>query len=558
MRLDNQRFSALFVIILCSFLCMSDCYAQPVPAAAPAVKGSPTDVLAQIADSKVTRADFDKEVAAFKKFAAPQAAASLETMEGKQDFLRQLVEVTLFEKKAKVEGLQNSEDYKKEVHQALLNNFAMNRFKTVVEAVTVDDAEAKKFYDANLKDFTEPDQYHLFWISTDTKEKADAIVKDINSGKSFIEVAKANSIDESKNNGGDRGFIRLEDETPEVGAALEKLEKDKISAPINVAESLYVIVKYTEKKTGIVKPFDTVVSQIRRELANEKQVVVFKSEIEKLKKAYNFKLDEKVAETIRKPELSETELNAVIAKYDGHEIKVSEVYKDLEQIPTFIRPQILNGDGLNDFLDQNFARTLATADAEKNFDAYSKANPETVADVSRRSLVKCLFDKVLTPVVVTDEEVSDFYKKNLAQFEAPASMKAHHILVDDEATAKALMENIKKDPSKFEEIAKVSSKCPSKANGGDLGEFAEGQMVPEFEKACKEAEVNKVVGPVKTQFGYHLIRVDSRRAAGTRKLEEVKDEIKAQMLPQKQKDTFDAYLESLRKEFNVKEYRDNL
>ena len=554
MRLDNQRFSALFVIILCSFLSMTDCYAQPVPA----VKGSPTDVLAQIADSKVTRADFDKEVAAFKKFANPQAAAQLESMEGKQDFLRQLVEVTLFEKKAKVEGLQNSDNYKTEVHKALLNNFAMNRFKNVVEAVTVDDAEAKKFYDANVKDFTEPDQYHLFWISTDTKEKADAIVKDINSGKSFIEVAKASSIDESKPNGGDRGFVHLDDETPEVAVALEKLEKDKISEPLKIADALYVIVKYTEKKTGIVKPFDTVVSQIRRELANEKQVVAFKAEIEKLKKAFNFKMEDKVAETLRKEKLSEAELNAVIAKYDGHEIKVSEVYSELEQIPPFIRPQILNGEGLNDFLDQNFARTLATADAEKNFDKYSKENTESVADVSRRVLVKCLFDRVLDPVSVSDAEVSDFYNKNLAKFEAPASMKAHHILVDDEATAKSLMENLKKDPSKFEEIAKASSKCPSKTNGGDLGEFTEGQMVPEFEKACKEAEVNKIVGPVKTQFGYHLIRVDSKRAAGTRKFEEVKEEIKAQLLPQKQKETFDAYLTSLRKEFNVKEYKDNL
>ncbi len=558
MRLDNQRFSALFVIILCSFLSMTDCYAQPVPAATPAVKGSPTDVLAQIADSKVTRADFDKEVAAFKKFANPQAVAQLESMEGKQDFLRQLVEVTLFEKKAKVEGLQNSENYKSEVHKALLNSFAMNRFKNVVESVTVDDAEAKKFYDANVKDFAEPDQYHLFWISTDTKEKADAIVKDINSGKSFVEVAKAGSIDESKANGGDRGFVLLDDQTPEVAAALEKLEKDKISEPLNIADALYVIVKYTEKKTGIVKAFDTVASQIRRELANEKQVVVFKAEIEKLKKAYNFKMEDKVAETLRKEKLSDAELNAVIAKYDGHEIKVSEVYSELEQIPPFIRPQILNGEGLNDFLDQNFARALATADAEKNFDKYSKENTESVADVSRRVLVKCLFDRVLDPVSVSDAEVSDFYNKNLAKFEAPASMKAHHILVDDEATAKSLMENLKKDPSKFEEIAKVSSKCPSNANGGDLGEFAEGQMVPEFEKACKEAEVNKVVGPVKTQFGYHLIRVDSRRPAGIRKLEEVKEEIRSQLLPQKQKDTFDAYLASLRKEFNVKEYKDNL
>ena len=78
----------------------------------------------------------------------------------------------------------------------------------------------------------------------------------------------------------------------------------------------------------------------------------------------------KVAETLRKDKLTDDELNAIVAKYDGKDIKISEIHKDLEQIPTIIRPQILGGEGLNDFLDQHFARVLSLVDAEKNFDAY--------------------------------------------------------------------------------------------------------------------------------------------------------------------------------------------
>ena len=76
----------------------------------------------------------------------------------------------------------------------------------------------------------------------------------------------------------------------------------------------------------------------------------------------------------------------------------------------------------------------------------------------------------------------------------------------------------------IEDVAKESSSCPSGANGGDLGEFRRGQMVKEFEDAAFAAEIGHIVGPVKTQFGYHLIKVEDKKEAGESNLEEVKDQ----------------------------------
>ena len=565
MKLDHQRFCALFVFLICTMLGINDGYAQQivpqqelVQVVPPGVKGSPTDVLAELADIKITREMYDKEVNAFKQVAQPQAVAQLVTPEGRRNFLEQLVEVTMFQKKAQLENLDKADSFKSEVHNGVVVVLSMEHMRKILDQITVDEESAKKYYNEHKDFFTEPDQYHLFQITTDTKDKADAIVKDVNGGKSFIEIARASSIDESKSNGGDKGFVNIDEVAPEIKAVVGSLEKDKISEPIKIDEDLFIIVKYTEKKTGAVKPFETVSSQIRRDIAGEKQVETFKAEIERLKKLYNFTLDKNVAETIRKENLTEAELNAVIAKYDGKEIKVSEIYKDLEQIPTFIRPQILGGEGLNDFLDQHFARVLALVDAEKNFDAYSKENPGIIEDVTRRTLVKSLFDKILNPITVSDAEIKEFYNKNLSNFVSPAQFHAHHILVKEEADAKSLMEKLTKEPAKFEELAKTSSTCPSGSQGGDLGDFSEGQMVAEFENACKTAEIGKITGPVKTQFGYHIIRVDSRTPAGTMKLEEVQENIRRQLLPQKQKEAFDAYVNALRKEFNVKVYQDNL
>jgi peptidyl-prolyl cis-trans isomerase C len=90
-----------------------------------------------------------------------------------------------------------------------------------------------------------------------------------------------------------------------------------------------------------------------------------------------------------------------------------------------------------------------------------------------------------------------------------ASAKARHILVATEAQCIELKGKIEAGAD-FADMAKQHSSCPSSRQGGDLGEFGPGQMVPEFDKVVFSAVVNTVQGPVKTQFGYHLLEVTER------------------------------------------------
>jgi len=87
--------------------------------------------------------------------------------------------------------------------------------------------------------------------------------------------------------------------------------------------------------------------------------------------------------------------------------------------------------------------------------------------------------------------------------------QARHILVADQQAAEDLKTKIE-NGADFAAVAREHSTCPSKAQGGDLGEFGPGQMVPEFDKVVFSAEVGQVHGPVQTQFGYHLIEITSR------------------------------------------------
>ncbi len=90
-----------------------------------------------------------------------------------------------------------------------------------------------------------------------------------------------------------------------------------------------------------------------------------------------------------------------------------------------------------------------------------------------------------------------------------ARASARHILVDTEEKCNELKAEIEGGTS-FEEVAKNNSNCPSGAQGGDLGEFGPGQMVPEFDKVVFSGDVGVLYGPVKTQFGYHLLEVTNR------------------------------------------------
>jgi len=90
-----------------------------------------------------------------------------------------------------------------------------------------------------------------------------------------------------------------------------------------------------------------------------------------------------------------------------------------------------------------------------------------------------------------------------------AQAEARHILVDSEERCEELKTQIA-GGADFAAVAKEYSSCPSSANGGELGSFGPGQMVPEFDQVVFSAPVNEVQGPVKTQFGYHLLEVTSR------------------------------------------------
>ncbi len=172
-------------------------------------------------------------------------------------------------------------------------------------------------------------------------------------------------------------------------------------------------------------------------------------------------------------------------------------------------------------------------------------------DVVKANLLKSYgIRKFLEEVTFEKAAVQAYYTANQAQFTEPATVRASHILVADEdklAEVKAALDS----GSEFAEVAKTYSTCPSKEKGGDLGFFGKGQMVPEFEQAAFAMAVGDVSEPVKTQFGYHIIKLADKKEARQLKLEEVADKIEQHLLHQAQNQAYTQKIAELREAYKV-------
>jgi peptidyl-prolyl cis-trans isomerase C len=183
---------------------------------------------------------------------------------------------------------------------------------------------------------------------------------------------------------------------------------------------------------------------------------------------------------------------------------------------------------------------------------------ELRAVISRNMSIQAFLEQdVAKGVAVSDAEVHDFYAGNRDKFESPEQARARHILVavdekaDDKtrqaARAKAddLLAQLKGGAS-FEELAKKSSDCPSAPQGGDLGFFGHGQMVPEFDSAAFALKPGELSGVVATKFGYHIIKLEEQKAAGLVPEAEAAPQIREYLVAQKNGEAVDELLKKLR------------
>lgn len=162
-------------------------------------------------------------------------------------------------------------------------------------------------------------------------------------------------------------------------------------------------------------------------------------------------------------------------------------------------------------------------------------------------------NKVFSAITIDEEEARKKFESNPSSYQGQEVIRASHILVDDEKLAEELIGKLEKNEITFEDAAMEYSSCPSKENGGDLGEFGRGMMVKEFEDvafALEEGELTKK--PVSTQFGFHVIKTTEKANAGKASFDDAKKDVMNKMLQDKQMEYYTNLITELKKKFEVK------
>lgn len=234
----------------------------------------------------------------------------------------------------------------------------------------------------------------------------------------------------------------------------------------------------------------------------------------------------------------------VVAKIDSKAITMADVNDKIAKLPAYYQKMVQ--DRKREFLDDMIIETVLYDEAKKR-GLDKDAEVRSMLDEAERKIIvsKLIKDEVDVKASVTDKEIEDYYNTHKEEFSLPERTKASHILVKTEEEAKAVLDELSKGKA-FEDLAKEKSLDSSSKKGGDIGYFTKGQLVPEFEEAAAKLEVGQISGIVKTQFGFHIIKVTDKKQPEAQEFKDVTTKIKNMLHMKQRQQAFDSLVEALK------------
>ena len=271
------------------------------------------------------------------------------------------------------------------------------------------------------------------------------------------------------------------------------------------------------------------------------------------------------------------ELDRLVRFYMSHGMTMDEVKQNLPKLEEKALDQAIGAKLLLDRaeeldiplmaadIDAEVSKVVMQVGGPENYkqalDAQGISEVQFRKELEKGAKVNKLVEQACSGVAdPTEDEVAKFYEAHKAEFVVPHQVLCQHILVkgsDDAALdkIKAIRERIVSGGADFAEEAKKNSDCPSGQEGGSLGWFGRGMMVPEFDKVAFEMKKGEVSGVVSTQFGYHIIYKADEKGGGQQTLVDVHDQVKDLLRHEARGRAMDAFVAELRQNAKI-EYRE--
>src|SRR5262245_38376189 len=222
----------------------------------------------------------------------------------------------------------------------------------------------------------------------------------------------------------------------------------------------------------------------------------------------------------------------VVAKVNGVDIRESDVALAEEEVGASL-PQDATPDARRNYLITHLIDMILLSRAAEEQGVSGSDDFKRRFAAMRTKLLAGLMLRQIAQKNVSEQAMHKVYDDAVKQMGDEQEVRARHILVESEDQAKAVLADLKKGAD-FAEVAKQKSKDPAAADGGDLGYFTKDQMVPEFADAAFKLDKGKISDPVKTAFGWHIIKVEDKRKKPLPTYDQVKDQLATVVVQQSQ------------------------
>ncbi|MBF0466949.1 MAG: peptidylprolyl isomerase [Nitrospirae bacterium] len=242
-----------------------------------------------------------------------------------------------------------------------------------------------------------------------------------------------------------------------------------------------------------------------------------------------------------------------VIKINATVITSDQLQDELAKLPPNIRGFFNGKEGIKRLAEEIKKREVLYLEAKKQGLDKDPEYVKKIEDFRKINLINTIITKNLNPanIKVTPEEAKDYFEKHKTEFASPDQIRASHILVKTEEEANDIYNKLKKG-GKFEDLAKEYSQDKmNSGKGGDLGFFSKGQMEPNFDTAVFKLAKGETSKPVKTSFGWHIIRMTDTKPTKQMDFESVKGMIMQGLTSEKQKKAFDDYYSSIEKNYKV-------
>ncbi len=254
--------------------------------------------------------------------------------------------------------------------------------------------------------------------------------------------------------------------------------------------------------------------------------------------------DEGTSATETNPEDVETILppETILASFGEQTITLGEFIQIWEEFPEDYKLQL----DKSMVLDQIISEKLLIREAKNIGLEEDRDVLEQIKKITEQILVQSLIEiEILNKVKINDEEVLEYYEQNKDSFTEKEQVHLYNILLETEEEAQDVLERLKAGKD-FSEIAIEKSTGPSAVQGGDLEYLSKGTIIPEIEDVVFALELEKLSEIIKTDFGFHILKITDKKPETVKTLEEVKEDIIEILLPTKHREAFENLLEELK------------